>query len=56
MTNKTPRRVIHCIAQCKVCGWTAQAYKTAAREAAIHARKTNHIVTVEQGVTYNVHA
>lgn len=53
-TLKTPKRVIHCIAQCQDCDWSADGFRTAAREASQHVRQTGHVVTVEQGVTYQV--
>lgn len=51
---KTPRRLIHCIADCHQCDWRSDNHKTAAREAAKHHRDTGHEVLVEQGITYRL--
>jgi len=42
--------VVHCLAECKNCGWTADNYKNAQAIAAIHARKYGHKVAVEIGL------
>jgi len=44
-------RVIHAIAICKDCGWRNEQYKNAQATAAIHARKYEHKVHVEAGLT-----
>lgn len=53
-TLKTPRRVVHCIAQCRNCEWSDDAFKTAARNASRHAHENRHQVLVEHGITYTV--
>lgn len=53
-TQRSPRRTIHCIAQCQNCGWNDDNRFNAARLASNHVRQTGHAVTVEQGVTYTV--
>ncbi len=53
-TMTTPRRVVHCIAQCKNCDWNDDGFKDAARKASRHSREKGHAVLVEQGVTYTV--
>lgn len=46
--------IIGCIAQCSNCDWTEEHYEKATRAAADHARKTGHIVHVEQTRYYAV--
>lgn len=47
--------LIHAIFRCSVCGKTWEAYRTASRQAAQHARTSGHAVhgEVGYGVTYN---
>ena len=52
--ERTSRSLVHCIADCRECGWRADEYTTAAREASGHVRKTGHVVTVEQAIVYTV--
>ena len=53
---RTAKRIVHCIAQCQThgCGWTADDYKKAARQAATHAKAHGHEVLIEQGITYRI--
>lgn len=58
MINKTGRKaLIHVIADCKVCGKHWEDYRTAHKQAAAHARKTDHKVIVDLGyvVEYSNH-
>ena len=45
-------RLVHCIALCRDCSWECQDYKTAARKAREHHRKTGHKIGVETAYCY----
>lgn len=44
--------VVHVVAECQDCDWTATAYKNAQALAAIHAKKYKHIVSGEVGLMF----
>ena len=46
--------LIHCIAHCLDCGFMAELYTTAQKEARKHAEVTGHKVAVEVGNHYTV--
>jgi hypothetical protein len=52
--ERTSRGLVHCIAQCRGCRWSADSYLTAAREATRHVRQTGHTVSVKQEIVYYV--
>jgi len=52
--ERTSRRLVHCIAQCKECEWMEDSYLRAARAATKHMRTTGHAVGVDQGIVYTV--
>lgn len=44
------KSVVHAICQCQQCGWKTEAYLSAQKRAAEHARKTGHTVTGDLGL------
>lgn len=53
--QRSGRHLVHCIAECRDCGWSEQNYLRAARAASAHVRETGHTVSVDQGIVYCVY-
>ena len=52
--ERTPRRIIRCVAVCWTCSWEEGHYLKAARAATKHVRETGHEVSVERSGSYTV--
>ena len=49
---RSGNNLVHCIAECMVCGKTFQDYNTARDKARAHAQRTGHRVTGEAGYVF----
>lgn len=46
--------LIHCIAHCSECNWTAEDFRTASARGTVHAKTFGHAVVVEKGFSDHI--